>query len=249
MSGRRIERVRHDTRRRSLTVETVERLTPHMLRIGFSSDELAGFVSLSFDDHVKLFFPADDGGAEQMRDYTPRRFDVAEGRLAIDFALHEAGVATAWAQNARVGDRLDIGGPRGSAIIPVDFAWYWLVGDETALPAISRWVEEAPTGKAVTTFVAIEEEADRQHLRSGAAWTDIWPVRDGGGDNATLLRDAMAGHDFPPGDGFIWIAAEASVARALRGYVLHDRHHPREWVKAGGYWVRGKADAHDKIED
>ena len=220
-----------------------------MLRIGFSSSDLHGFVSLSFDDHVKLFFPAGDGGAEQMRDYTPRRFDAAEGRLTIDFALHEAGVATAWALQARAGDRLDIGGPRGSAIIPADFDWYWLVGDETALPAIGRWVEEAPAGKSVSTFVTIPEAADRQHLRSGGTWTGVWPVRDGGGDDATLLRDAMDRHGFPPGDGFIWIAAEASVARRVRDYVLKDRHHPCGWVKAGGYWVRGRTNAHDKIED
>nr|WP_246251706.1 siderophore-interacting protein [Ancylobacter pratisalsi] len=80
MAERRIERVRHDTRRRMLRVDTVVRLTPHMVRIGFTSDDLAGFTSLSFDDHIKLFFPAEDGGADQMRDYTPRRFDVGACR-------------------------------------------------------------------------------------------------------------------------------------------------------------------------
>nr|WP_246251703.1 siderophore-interacting protein [Ancylobacter pratisalsi] len=39
--------------------------------------------------------------------------------------------ASTWALAARPGDRLEIGGPRGSAIIPADFDWYWLVGDET----------------------------------------------------------------------------------------------------------------------
>lgn len=35
MAERRIERVRHDTRRRTLTVDSVMRPTPHMVRIGF----------------------------------------------------------------------------------------------------------------------------------------------------------------------------------------------------------------------
>ena len=68
----------------------------------------------------------------------------------------------------------------------------------------------------VTTFVVIEGAADRQLLRSEANWTGFWPVRDGEGDDAALLRDAMTDHDFPPGDGFVWIAAVGGVARAAR---------------------------------
>ncbi|WP_174292763.1 siderophore-interacting protein [Sphingomonas bacterium] len=247
LARHRIERVRHDTRRRTLTVDTVTRLTPHMLRIGFTGD-LADFVSLSADDHVKLFFPV-AGEADAMRDYTPRRFDTERGTMTIDFALHDAGVATAWAMVATPGDTLAIGGPRGSAIIPADFDWYWLIGDETALPAIGRWLEEASVLVPVTTFVVVESFADIQAVRSDAAWTPVWVPRDGVSDDAALLQAAMAKHDMPPGDGFVWIAAEASVARAVRGYVLDERRHPREWIKAGGYWVRGKADAHDRMDD
>jgi NADPH-dependent ferric siderophore reductase len=249
MRERRIERVRHDTRRRMLTVDTVARVTPHMVRVRFKSSDLGGLTSLSFDDHVKLFFPSKDDDGEQMRDYTPLRIDVPAGLLTIDFAVHEAGIATAWALAARVGDRLEIGGPRGSAIIPANFDWYWLVGDETALPAIGRWLEEASADKIVTSFVVVQELADRQRLWSAAEWVGIWPVRADSDDDAALLRDAMAMREFPAGDGFIWIAAEAKVARALRRYVLDERRHPREWVKAGGYWVRGKDNAHDKMDD
>ena len=248
MAGRhKIERVRHDTRRRILTVETVVSLTPHMLRIGFKGD-LGDFVSLSADDHVKLFLPV-EGEPDAMRDYTPRRFDAALGTMTIDFALHDAGVATRWAVAARAGDTLEIGGPRGSAIIPSDFDWYWLIGDETALPAIGRWLEQASQGVPITTFMIVEEESDVQLVPTAAAWIPVWAIRNGSGDDAALLRAAMAARRMPVGDGFVWIAAEASVARAVRGYILEERRHPREWTKAGGYWVRGKADAQDRIED
>ncbi|WP_375381788.1 siderophore-interacting protein [uncultured Sphingomonas sp.] len=249
MSERRINRVRHESQRRLLTVDTVVRLNPHMIRVEFTSDDLAGFTSLSFDDHIKLFFPAEDDGADQMRDYTPRRFDVAAGRLTIDFAVHDAGIATAWALAARPGEQLEIGGPRGSAIIPPDFDWYWLIGDETALPAIGRWLEEAAAGTSVTTFVVVEDVADRQRFRSEAQWVGVWLVRSDGNDDAALLQYAMARYNLPAGDGFIWIAAEAGVARTLRSYIIDGQHHPRDWVKAGGYWIRGKADAHDKLDD
>ena len=67
-------RIRHSTRRRLLTVSDIDRLTPEMLRITFSSPELADFESPAHDDHVKLFFTGPDGAA-CMRDYTPRRVD------------------------------------------------------------------------------------------------------------------------------------------------------------------------------
>ena len=53
----------------------------------------------------------------------------------------------------------------------------------------------------------------------------------------------------PQGDGFIWIAAEASVARALRAHLVDGRGHPLAWTKAAGYWKRGVADADAKTLD
>jgi NADPH-dependent ferric siderophore reductase len=47
----------------------------------------------------------------------------------------------------------------------------------------------------------------------------------------------------------VWIAAEASIARNVRSYIVDDLGHPRLWTKAAGYWKRGHADAHEKIED
>ena len=95
-----IRRVRHETRRRSLTVASVTALTPRMKRIVLVGD-LEGFASLGADDHIKLFF-ADASGAGAMRDFTPRAFDAVAGTITIDFALHEAGPATTWATAARV---------------------------------------------------------------------------------------------------------------------------------------------------
>ncbi len=250
-------RIRHELRRRMLTVASTELLTPRMRRFGFTSPDLHDFVSASHDDHVKLFFPAvgndADGRQTCMRDFTPRRFDKSMGMLIIDFALHEAGPATRWATAAQIGDTLEIGGPRGSTIIPDDFDWYLLIGDETALPAIGRRVEELRAGVPVATFVLMEA-GETQHFQSKdvqtrAAWTPRWIARNGSPDDASLLRTALADYTLPSGEGFVWIAAEASVARSVRNYIIEDLGHPRQWTKAAGYWKRGQADAHEKIED
>ena len=243
-------RIRHEVRRRMLTVSSTELLTPRMRRFGFTSPELHDFVSASHDDHVKLFFPGTDADGPEicMRDFTPRRFDTGLGTLVIDFALHETGPATRWATSARIGDTLQIGGPRGSSIVPDDFDWYLLIGDETALPAIGRRVEELRADVPVTTFVVMEA-GESQDFQTKAAWTPHWVARDKSIDDAALLRAALADHALPAGEGFVWIAAEASVARHLRSHVIDDLGHPKQWTKAAGYWKRGQSDVHEKIED
>jgi NADPH-dependent ferric siderophore reductase len=245
-----IIRVRHDLRRRRLSVASVQRLTPRMQRIVFTSSELRDFTSAAPDDHVKLFFPVEGGGPDCMRDYTPRMFDPLMGSLTIDFALHEAGPATAWALAAKVGDALDIGGPRGSTVVPDDFDWYLLVGDETALPAMGRRVEELRPGVPVTTFAVVERTEERQAFQGEARLKSYWIAREGQPlDDASLLRFALDDYNLPPGDGFVWIAAEARTARALRSYMMDTRGHPKAWVKASGYWSRGAEAVHEKFED
>ena len=111
-----IERVRHELRRRSLIVESVADITPGMRRIVLKGDDLADFTSLAPDDHIKIIVPGVHG-TEERRDYTPRSYDNAARSLTIDFALHEAGPATQWAIEAQPGTPLEIGGPRGSAVV------------------------------------------------------------------------------------------------------------------------------------
>jgi NADPH-dependent ferric siderophore reductase len=242
------QRVRHETRRRSLTVASLSYLTPRMLRVGFTSPDLHDFVSPGADDHTKLFFPTLEGGVA-MRDFTPRAFDNAQGALVIDFALHESGPATEWASRAAIGDGLQIGGPRGSTLTPADFDWYWLVGDETALPAIARQLEGLAPGTPADVFAIVASQDEVMTFEAPAALTQTWIVRDGGGDAAAQLRAAMDRLALPSGDGFVWIAAEGGVARTLRQHMIEARGHPREWMKAAGYWARGKADGGGRIED
>src|ERR1700733_15341812 len=176
-------RVRPEPPRRKLTVRQVETIAAHMVRVTLSGD-LEGFTSLGFDDHVKLFFP--DGtknaeGAPNMlgRDFTPRRYDPAQDTLEIDFAIHDAGPATRWAAQAKPGDTLALGGPRGSFIIPTTYDWHLLVGDETALPAISRRLAELPAGARAVVVGEIDGAADEIAFATKADATVAWAHRNG----------------------------------------------------------------------
>lgn len=243
-----ITRVRHEPRRRKLVVRSIEPVTARMLRIVFTGDDLVDFTSLGPDDHVKLFFPV-PGADPAMRDFTPRAFDRAERTLAIDFALHDAGPASDWARSARPGDMLTIGGPRGSLVVPADFDWWLLVGDETALPAMGRRVAELPAGTPVTTLASVADRHEQQDFVGDCRLQSLWVHRplDAADDPAPLLS-VLRSLPWPDGDGFVWIAAEAKVARAVREHVLADRGHPPAWLKASGYWIRGVADGRENFD-
>src|SRR5438445_6508202 len=112
----RVQRLRHEIVRRDVQVARVETLGPNLRSVVFTGAALDGFVSASFDDHVKLFL--DDGSVR--RDYTPRRYDAAARELTIEFDLHASGPAAKWAATAQPGQRATIAGPRGSFVIAAD---------------------------------------------------------------------------------------------------------------------------------
>lgn len=238
-------RIRHEAaRRRTILVSEKRFLTPNYLSIRFECADLEDFSSASWDDHVKLFLPENEGldGAPVMRDYTPRSFDTATGELVIDFALHDdAGPATEWARQCAVGDSLQIGGPRGSVVISPEFDWYWMIGDETAIPAISRHLTERPQS-AIHAFVAVSGQQEEVPLPATSFHAVSWAHRadSSRADPAGLLK-LIEGVTLPTGNGFVWVAAEAAVAKELRARLL-EMGHPLSQLKARGYWVAGHPD-------
>lgn len=245
-----ISRLQHELKRRQVTVQEAIYITPNMLRVVFTGEDLADFNSPAPDNHVKLFFPEQSGGMEG-RDYTPRAFDNTAQTLTIDFATHEGqhepGPATSWAMNAKPGDTLEIGGPRGSTIISPTFDWWLLIGDETALPAIARRLEELPANTEVKAIICVISQADEQQFKTRAKCDITWLHRPThqASDPAPVL-DLLETTLLPEGDGFIWIATEASIARAVRDYLVNTRSHPLAWIKSAGYWLQGNARVHDK---
>jgi NADPH-dependent ferric siderophore reductase len=177
-----------------------------MRRLILAGKELERFTSLSPDDHVKLFVPG-EGGDEEPRDYTPRRYDAETDELAIDFALHDAGAATSWAKDAVPGASVDVGGPRGSVVVPPDFDWWQLVGDETASPAIGRRLEELPSRTKLMSVVAVANPDEEQAFDTATDLHAGWGTSFGksGPRSRTHSRRAPLPHQASV-DGFAWIA-------------------------------------------
>ncbi|MBC3273213.1 siderophore-interacting protein [Pseudomonas sp. SWRI81] len=245
-----IHRVMHEIKRRKLEVLRVTDLTPRMRRITLGGPELAGFISLGTDDHVKLLFPQnaeqaaaletlvlgagkDNGPLPEMRDYTPRRYDLEKMELDIDFVLHGDGPASIWAEQAQPGQFLHIGGPRGSMIVPDIFDSYLLIGDETALPAIARRLEGLAANRKALVVIEVENGAEQQKLDSAAQVNVIWVLREGGQDNLlTTVRQLQV----PKGNLYAWVATETRVSRQIRRVLIDEHGLDEQFIKAVGYW-------------
>ena len=270
------QRVRHALRFRALDVLTVQRITPHLVRVTLGGDDIEGFDSPGFDDHAKLFFPDEKTGAltlptagpdgpiwpegakPTMRDYTPRRFDAEARTLEIDFALHVAGPATRWAEQAKPGQRLGVGGPRGSFIVPTRFDWHLLIGDDTALPAIFRRLGELPAGARAVVLAEVDGPEDHVALPSAADVEVIWVHRgDASGTSTSSVRtglgmpllDALRETRLPTGDFHAWIGCESAAAKALRAHLIDERGANPKWIRASGYWRKGSDATHDSHDE
>ena len=262
-------RLRHEPKIRLLQVVRADQLSARMRRVALGGPALDGFASPAADDHVKLFFPAagrdepmlpvigadgpgfPDGAARPIaRDYTPRYFGSRSRELAIDFVLHGDGPAATWAAQASPGQRLGVGGLRGSLLVSDAFDAYLLAGDEAALPAIGRWLEELRPGARAIAFIEVADAGEERRLPTTANASVAWLHRNGRSAGAqTLLLDALRSTVLPPGHVHAWLAGEIDVVRALRAHLLNERNLPREHVRAAGYWRIGQAEAHTRLED
>ncbi|MCJ7858896.1 SIP domain-containing protein [Corynebacterium kalidii] len=231
-------------------------------------EQVPAIVSDGFDDDMRMIFPHPVTGErpypvslgdgrldwtaevnELFRTYTVRRWTPEAGKfgeLVVDFARHGAGLAEGWSDTASVGDRVYAAGPKNCASLPVHTDWLLLIGDETALPAIGRCLEELPAGHRVVAVVEVPERADIQHDLDGLATADgagidlRWVVRAEGGDfTATVAALAQDGA-LPGGTPFVWAAGEAGRLKTVRRFVK-ERGVPREHVQITGYWRRNDA--------
>ena len=256
-----IQRTPYPPRARRLRVQGVEDLSTTMRRIVLTGPDLEPefpFRPLATADHVKLAFPdpntgdlvlpqggerglqSRNGRAPIMRDYTIRLVDHDAHELSIDFVLHSRGPAGHWATNAATGDEIGVLGPRGTQIYPGTCADYLLVGDETAMPAIERFLQELPTDAMVTTVLFASGEAHRK-LGNGRGEIHWLPELDPA-DAAPAVVDAVSRLEIGPGT-FAWGAGEAGVMRAVRKHLRGERAMDTDHVVIKGYWRTGVAGA------
>jgi NADPH-dependent ferric siderophore reductase len=122
-------------------------------------------------------------------------------------------------------------------VVPDIFDSYLLIGDETAIPAIGRRLEELPAGRQVLAVIQIEDEQERQPLPSKAQVDVIW-VRRQEEDLLALLKNLT----LPQGRLYGWVALEKALTRQAKALLL-EKGVQEDALKAAAYWrADGTAD-------
>ncbi|WP_159573731.1 siderophore-interacting protein [Curtobacterium sp. 18060] len=267
MTDLEITTVMHPLRARTLEVLAVEDIGPRYRRLVLGGPDLEPdfpFPANAATDHVKVLVPDADGVVTVpeirddrvvrgegvfpvARDYTVRAFD--ERGLVVDFVLHDHGLAGRWAGTARVGDRLGVLGPRGSHRYPQGYDRYLLVADETALPAVGRWLDAHATtpGDRSIDVVAVVQSVDEYPLPNVPGATVHWAVAPLGAGRADALAAAVRDRIAP--GAFVWAAGESTQLKPLRR-LLRERLE-RHQYDVDGYWRAGvvNLDHHESDDD
>lgn len=239
----------------AVRVKRVKRLTPRMVRVTFTGDELSGFAWNGPAAHIKLIFEGSAGHAAAapdarppMRTYTPRRFDAAQRELDVEFVIHGQGPASSWAEQAAAGQQLTVAGPGRSYAVDPQADWYVLAGDDTAIPAICTILDALPASVKALALIEVVDAAEEHALETRSANTEIrWLHR--GADprhSGRELESAVRRMELPQGHGRIYVACEADAMRRIRRHLVSERAFPRDHLVTRGYWRLGETDHPDR---
>ena len=243
-----------------LTVTGTELLTPNLRRVWFRSDDLSAFAgSNETDRYLKLVFlkpgvtypepldvralrgvlPPED--LPSIRTYTALFPDVEAGTVAIDFVVHgDEGVAGPWAASAVAGDTLLANGPGGGYAPDPAADWHLLIGDESAVPAITAALVALPGDAVVRAFVLVDSPDHEPDLPLPEDGTVTFRYRSAG---ATGLEAAVRSLEWLPGTVQVFAHGEAAdIMHGIWPYLLTELGLPRDQVSISGYWRLGAED-------
>lgn len=196
-----------------------------------------------------LRFP--DGERPVMRNYSVRAYRAATAdagaEIDVDFVLHgsaadgTAGPASRWAETCRPGEHvliidegLTFNPQRGTDRVV-------LVGDETALPAISSICASLPVDAVGTAIVETPSEEDALEFARPAGIEVVWIVRPHDVAPGSLALETLGRTALPEAPFHAYAAGEQALASGARKHLVGERGVDKNAVSFCGYWKIGAA--------
>ena len=247
---------------RAVRVSRIEDLSPRLRRVTLTGPALIGLDPGLPAASVRLLLPSPGqpelvvptwtgnefllGGGQRpvIRTYTPRRFDPLALELDVDVVLHDAGVASAWAERAESGAPAAVSGTGRGYTIDPDALAFLLGGDEAAIPAISVLLDALPAAVPVQVLVEVARPDARLDLPAHPSATITWLDLPAGAPPGGALHDAIVNAAVDPA-ARVWVAGEAAAVQRIRRHLFDDRGLARSQCTVRGYWKHGRAGGGD----
>lgn len=231
---------------RNLEVIQCHQITPNMRRVTLGGDAMDSFPENKDGAYVKLIFPQKGDERPTVRTYTIRQQRQSE--IDIDFALHDnPGPASDWAVSAQPGDSILVGGPGPQKLINQQADWHLLVGDMTALPAISVNLSQLPKTAIGYVIIEVPTAEDIQPLDHPENIQLRWAINPNHDPEGEFLASQI--HDLPwlPGTASVWSACEFNSMRAIRNLIKRYQEIPRSHLYISSYWKMGQSEDEHKV--
>ena len=238
---------------RKLKVLDKKKISNNLLRIILTGNDLKDFPENEKGGYVKLLFPKSKINGEEFfqRPYTIRNFRKSNLELDIDFANHTGnkGLATRWAYNAKPGENIIISGPSSKPKARENVDWLLFVGDMSALPAISTYLEDLSKNTLGKAIIEILDNSDKIDLVKPKNFEIIWSINKGGViENSDLVKNVYS-LEWLKGTPYVWVACEFNSMKVLRNYFQSEKKINKNEMYISSYWKSGEnQETHKKIK-
>lgn len=211
---------------RHAKVTAVETLSPRFRRLEAQGTEFAN-VDFTPGDKVQIFLLGED-----MRTYTPVTWDRASGTASFIGFIHGDTLGSRWLREVKVGDQIELFGPRGSVAVNDGQGPVLVFGDETSV-AVALSLTRANPAREVITVLETDAVDEVKTVTTAVGLTATIIARGATQEAATAMEPALARGAFPV------LTGNAASIQALKQHFAKSGQSLKGKTKA--YWAKGKS--------
>ena len=237
-----------------LEVKRVTEVTPGLVSVTLTGNDLSSFPVHCPAAHVKLFLPltgqakpalptlGPDGpvwpkneAKPIVRTYSVRQFRPDSLELDIEFAVHGVeGPATAFARAAEPGHFVGVSYPGGPDPMIPPAELYVLAGDMSAAPGIASILEHLADNAVGQVFLRADSHHDVRPLKKPKGMSLYWFVCEP--DNLSQIVADFELKVEASDSTFFWLGGEHNLVVTLKAFLTRECGVKKEMLYALPYW-------------